>query len=172
MDKTKSILTTKDIALIAVLTGVLFVQEQLLSFIPNVQLTVFLLVIYSKKLGLVKTSVITIIHVLLDNMIMGSFNILYLPFMLVGWLIIPIMLNTLFKKVDSNIKLAFLGILFSFIYCWIYIIPNCIILEVDFITYLFADISWEILLAISSFISIILLYDPCSKIFDKFLGGF
>ena len=115
MDKTKIILTTKDIALIAVLTGVLFVQEQLLSFIPNVQLTVFLLVIYSKKLGLVKTSIITIIHVLLDNMIMGSFNILYLPFMLVGWLIIPIMLNTLFKKVDSNIKLAFLGILFSFI---------------------------------------------------------
>ena len=105
-------------------------------------------------------------------MIMGSFNILYLPFMLVGWLIIPIMLNTLFKKVDSNIKLAFLGLLFSFIYCLIYIIPNCIILEVDFITYLFADISWEILLAISSFISIILLYDPCSKIFDKFLGGF
>ena len=45
MDKTKIILTTKDIALIAVLTGVLFVQEQLLSFIPNVQLTVFLLVI-------------------------------------------------------------------------------------------------------------------------------
>lgn len=162
------ILTTKDIAVIAVLTGVLFVQEQLLSFIPNVQLTVFLLVIYSKKLGLAKTSIITFIHVILDNMIMGSFNLVYVPFMLIGWLIIPIVLNTLFKKVDSNIKLAFLGILFSFIYCWIYIIPNCIIQEVDFITYLIADILWEVLLALSSFISILVLYDPCSKIFDKF----
>lgn len=169
MDNKKSILTTKDITLIAVLTGVLFVQEQLLSFIPNVQLTVFLLVIYSKKLGLIKTSIITIIYVILDNIIMGSFNMLYVPFMLIGWLIIPVFLNTIFKKTESNIKLAFLGILFSFIYCWIYIMPNCIILEVDFITYLVADILWEILLAISSFISILILYNPCSKIFDKFL---
>ena len=100
---------------------------------------------------------------------MGSFNFIYVPFMLIGWLIIPVLLNTIFKKVNSNILLAVLGVMFSFIYCWIYIIPNCIILQTDFFSYLIADLIWEILLACSSFITILLLYTPCSNVLDKVL---
>lgn len=169
MNKTKKILTTRDITLIALMTTILFAQEQLLTFIPNVQLTVFLLVVYSKKLGLIKTVVITFIHVILDNMVMGSFNLLFIPFMLIGWMIIPISLNTIFKKVESNITLAILGVVFSFIYCWIYIIPNCVMLQVDFHTYFFADLIWEIILAGSSFLTILLLYEPCSNVLNKVL---
>ena len=167
--KKNNVITIKDITLIALLTTILFVQEQLLSILPNIQLTVFLLVLYSKKLGFIKTTIICFIHVLLDNLIMGSFNVIYMPFMFIGWMIIPISLNTIFKKVNSNIILAFLGILFSFLYCWIYIIPNTLILEVSFISYLVADILWEVLLATSSFLTILLLYDPCSKLFDKYI---
>ena len=169
MYKENKMLTTRDITLIAILTAILFVQEQVLSFIPNFQLTVFLLVLFSKKTGFVNTIIITAIHVLLDNLIMGSFNFIYVPFMLIGWLIIPVLLNTIFKKVNSNILLAVLGVMFSFIYCWIYIIPNCIILQTDFFSYLIADLMWEILLASSSFITILLLYDPCSNVLDKVL---
>jgi hypothetical protein len=158
-EKENKMLTTRDITLIAILTAILFVQEQVLSFIPNFQLTVFLLVLFSKKIGFVNTIIITAIHVLLDNLVMGSFNFIYVPFMLIGWLIIPVLLNTVFKKVNSNILLAVLGVMFSFIYCWIYIIPNCIILQTDFFSYLIADLMWEILLASSSFITILLLYD-------------
>ena len=168
-EKENKILTTRDITLIAILTAILFVQEQVLSFIPNFQLTVFLLVLFSKKIGFVNTIIITAIHVLLDNLVMGSFNFIYVPFMLIGWLIIPVLLNTIFKKVNSNILLAVLGVMFSFIYCWIYIIPNCIILQTDFFSYLIADLIWEILLASSSFITILLLYDPCSNVLDKVL---
>lgn len=166
MKKKNQILTTKDITLIALLTTLLFIQEQALSFIPNVQLTVFLLVLFSKKFGLLKTVIISSIHVILDNLVMGSFNLIFVPFMLLGWLIIPISLNTVFKKVNSNI---FLAVLFSFGYCWIYIIPNCIILQVDFTTYFLADLIWEVLLASSSFITILLLYNPCSSALDKVL---
>ena len=169
MKKKNQILTTKDITLIALLTTLLFIQEQALSFIPNVQLTVFLLVLFSKKFGLLKTVIISSIHVILDNLVMGSFNLIFVPFMLLGWLIIPISLNTVFKKVNSNIFLALLGVLFSFGYCWIYIIPNCIILQVDFTTYFLADLIWEVLLASSSFITILLLYNPCSSALDKVL---
>ena len=116
---------TKDITLIALLTVILFLQEQILSFIPNVQLTVFFFVLYSKKLDFVKTILIGVIYVILDNII-GGFNLLFLPFMLLGWLIIPMLINTIFKKVESNIYLALLGILFSLIYSWINIIPGCI----------------------------------------------
>ena len=161
--------TVRDITLIAILTTILFVQEQLLSFLPNIQLTVFLLVVYSKKLGLFKTIIITLIHTILDCFVMGSLNMMYFPFMLIGWMLIPILLNTIFKKVESNISLSFLGILFSLLYCWLYIIPSCIILQVDFLSYLYADIVWEVILAVSSFLTILLLYNPCSVTVDRFI---
>ena len=49
---------TKDLTIIAVFSAILFVQELSLSFIPNIQLTVFLLVLYSKVFGLKKTCII------------------------------------------------------------------------------------------------------------------
>lgn len=160
-------LETKDINLIALLATIIFVQEQLLAFLPNVQLTVFLLVLYSKKLGFTRSFIICLIHVVLDSLVMGGFNFLYMPFMFIGWIIIPITLNTIFKKVESNIILAFLGIVYAFVYSWVFIIPNCILLNVSFNAYFLADIIWEILLALSSFITILLLYVPCSKIFNN-----
>ena len=85
---------TKDLVLIALLTSILFLQEQLLSFIPNVQLTFFLIVLYSKKLGIVKSSLIILIYVIIDNLLGGSLllcdivkNIKLLKRMLIGHLV-------------------------------------------------------------------------------------
>ena len=126
MDGNRIIKNVKDITLISIFTTILFVQEQLLSSLPGVQLTVFLIILFSKKIGLVRTSLIIILHVILDNIYMASFSLMYTPAMLVGWLIIPLTICTIFKKVESPIILAILGILYSFIYCWLYIIPGLI----------------------------------------------
>ena len=163
----KKLKNTKDLIIVALLVALLIVQEQLLTFIPNVQLTFFMLVLFSKKLNIVHSFIICFIYVLLDSFLAGSFN-LFLPFMMIGVLFIPLSINTIFKKVESNILLALLGILYSFIYSFILIIPGCILFNMDFITYLKGDIIYEIVLAISSFISILLLYNPCSKIFDEY----
>ena len=159
-------LSIKQLTLIAFLAVILFVQEEVLTFLPNIQLTIFLLVLYGKKLSLKENVLIIVIHVLLDNLVMGSFNMLYMPFMLIGWLVIPMSLHTIFKEVNDTIPLAFLGILFSLIYSWLYIIPNVLVLHVNFTHYLMADILFEVVLAGSSFLSILLLYEPCSKVFD------
>ena len=74
MDGNRLIKSTKDITIIAVMTTILFVQEQLLASLPGIQLTVFLIVLFSKKLGLAKTSIIIVLHVLLDNFYMSSFS--------------------------------------------------------------------------------------------------
>ena len=73
----------KDITIIAIFAAILFVQEQLLTFLPNVQLTVFLIVLYSKVFGLSKTLIIILIHTILDNILMSSFSLYYFPFMLI-----------------------------------------------------------------------------------------
>ena len=101
MDGNNKKFSVRDIALIAILSTILFVQEQVLTFLPNIRLTVFLLVLYSKKLGFIRTTIIVIIHVLLDNLFMGSMNLVYTPAMFVGWMLIPIIICTLFKKTES-----------------------------------------------------------------------
>ena len=166
MDGNRLIKSTKDITIIAVMTTILFVQEQLLASLPGIQLTVFLIILFSKKLGLAKSSIIIVLHVLLDNFYMSSFSLMYTPTMLIGWLIIPLSLCTIFKKVESPIILALLGVLYSFIYCWLYIIPSYFLISISPIAYLISDITFEITLAVVSFVSILFLYKPCSKIFD------
>ena len=76
--------STKDIAIIAIMTTILFVQEQLLSGLPGIQLSVFLIILYAKKFGLAKASLIVFLHVLLDNFYMSSFSLMYTPTMFLG----------------------------------------------------------------------------------------
>ena len=164
-------ITVFDIALVAILTALLFAQEQLLTNIPGVQLTVFLIILYSKVLGLTKTSIIVIIHVLLDNIFISSVSLVYTPTMLVGWLLIPITINTIFKKANSALELALLAILYSLIYSWLFVIPTYFILNVNPVHYIMSDILFEIILASFSFLTTLWLYEPCSKAMRQFLGN-
>ena len=165
----KTNLSAKDIAVIAILAVVLFIQEEVLTFLPNVQLTVFLIVLYTKKLGFKKTTIIILIYVILDNLVMGSLSFFYTPFMFIGWELISVLLSTIFKRLNASLSLGLAGILFSFLYCWIYIIPNILLTKINVVAYLASDFLFEIILACSSFVSILWLYEPCSKVFDKLL---
>lgn len=158
-----------DIAIIAILSSLLIVQELVLQFLPNIQLTVFLIVLFSKKLKMVRTIIIVTIYTLFDCLFASSLNLFYFPFMLIGWNLIPILLSTIFKRVENSLYLAFLGILFSLLYSWIFIIPTMVMTDVKFLDYLVSDLVFEGLLAISSFLSILWLYYPCSKLLDKIL---
>jgi len=169
--KQKINMTVKDMALMAMFAAILFIQEEALTFLPNIQLTVFLLVLYSKRLGFVRTSIIIIIHVILDNLVMGSFSVIWTPAMFVGWLLIPTVICTIFRKVDNFIILAFAGALLSFTYCWCFIVPNYFVLHIQPLKYLASDIIFELILAASSFVSILFLYIPCRDIFIKFRIG-
>ncbi|MFI3252545.1 MAG: hypothetical protein R3Y60_05355 [bacterium] len=153
----------KDLVIISILTTILFVVEQVLTFIPNVQLTFLLIIVYSKVLKTKKTLFIILIHVLIDNLFMGTFNIVFIPFMYMGYIIIPITLNTIFKNIDNEIKIALLSIIYSIIYCTIFVIPNSIVYGINLIDYLVADLPFALILSISSFISILWLYKPLNK---------
>ena len=159
----------KDITLCAICTSILVVQEQILAFLPNIQLTLFLMVVFSKKLGLIRTIIIITCYTLIDGLVGGPFNIIYITFMLIGWLIIPILLCTIFKKVQSPLYLALLGVMFAFTYSWMNIIPNLILTSATIISYLIADYPFELLLAASSFLSILWLYTPIERVFKKII---
>lgn len=163
----KIIITTKDIAFIAMCAAILFIQEELLTFIPNVQLTIFLLVLFSKKLGFFRTTIIVIIHVLLDNLVMGSLNLFYTPAMFIGWMFIPIVISCFCKNIENPILLGVFGCICAFLYCWTFIVPNVVLYKIDPVAYLLSDIIFELILAACGFITTAILYSPCSNLFDR-----
>ena len=93
----KGLLIIKEITLYSVLTSILFVQEQLLAFLPNVQLTFFLIILYSKVLKLRGSILIVVLHVILDNLLNGSFTPIIVIPMLLGYISIPLIINIFFK---------------------------------------------------------------------------
>lgn len=168
----KSWITVRDITDIAVLACILFIQEELLTFLPNIQLTIFLLILYSKKLGFIRTSIIVAIHVILDNLVMGSFNLVYTPAMFIGWMTIPILICLFCKKTENPILLGIVGFICGFLYSWCFILPNYLIYGIKPLIYLGTDIIFEVILASVGFFTTLLLYVPCSKIFNYFnIGG-
>lgn len=161
-------LNTYDIVLTGILTAILFVQEEALTFIPNVQLTVFLIVLYSKTVGYFRTSIIVFIHVLLDNLVMGSMNVVTFVPMLIGWELIPIIICTLGRKVEKPVFLALFSIPIVLIYDFIFALFNYWILDIDLITWYTGGIIFDIVLIMSSFLSILWLYTPLKKVINNF----
>lgn len=165
----KSKLRTKDIAIMGILTAIIFAQEEALTFIPNIQLTFLLVTLYTKALGWKKTMVIITIHVFLDNLVMGSFNLITVPPMLVGYYFMVLTLGLLFKKVESPLILGILGIIYAFTYDFCFALSDSIILHTSFLAWYAAGIVFDIILATCNFLTIYWLYKPLRHIMDLFV---
>jgi len=164
--KANQVKQIKDLTLIALLAAILFVQQLALSMLPNIQFTTLLIVLYTKVLGFKKTTFIIIIHVIISNFFSpyGTMNPIFLPSVFISWMLIPISLSTIFKKVESPYILAFIGFVFGFIYGWSFIPISVIVLEVPLKAYFLMDLPFEIVMAISNFLTILWLYEPLRKV--------
>jgi hypothetical protein len=69
----------KMLAIVVSLAAILFAQEEILTAIPNVQLTFLLVCCYGATVGVGYGTLIISIHVLLDNIVMGSLT----PFIMI-----------------------------------------------------------------------------------------
>ena len=159
----------KDAARIAVFAAILFVQQYALSFLPNVQATVLLLVIYTKMIGFKKTSLIIIIHVIIYNILapFGPVIPLHLISMTFGYLIIPILLTTVFKKMSEPFTLACFGFIHGFIYGWSFLPITVFIMNIPFLEYFIMDLPYQLIMSISSFLTILWLYEPIVKLLKQ-----
>lgn len=153
-------------ALIAILSAILLVQQIALSFLPNIQTTVLLIVLYTKVLGFKRTTLIILIHVILYNTLspFGAVIPLHFISMFLGYMVIPVLLQTVFKKLESPLQLACAGLLFGFLYGWAFIPVSVWVLGIPFMTYFIMDLPFEMVMAISNFLTIYWLYQPLSKL--------
>ena len=149
------------IVMTALLTAIIFVQEEALSFIPNVQLTVLLLVLYGAYCGPKWGTAIVILHVLLDNLYVGSLTPYVMLPMFIGWEAI-LLASYFVRKKNVYIKATVAG-LGALLYCWIFVFSSVLFYKVDMVAYIIADIPFEIILVVCSVITVLWLFNPLYK---------
>ena len=160
-------LTIKELSILAFMTVILFLQEELLSFIPNFQFTFLLIAVYIKVVGFRKTSVIVLAHILLDNLFMGSVIPYVMIPMIIGYFIYMALIYFFRNK---NIYLLMLfGVLGSLIYCYMFLFANIIFLDVEPYAYWILDLPFEGILALTTAITLFYLYEPLSNKLSKLL---
>ena len=148
----------KMLAIVVSLAAILFAQEEILTVIPNVQLTFLLVCCYGATVGVGYGTLIISIHVLLDNIVMGSLT----PFIMIPQFIglfIALLLGYLLRNKNEYIQ-ALGSALACILYSWAYIPFNIVYFNVKFIPYLIADIPFELILVVTSLVTVILLYKP------------
>ncbi|MDD3842149.1 MAG: hypothetical protein WCS48_03755 [Candidatus Izemoplasmatales bacterium] len=155
-------MSIKSITVSAMLLAVLIAQEYALMAIPNVQLTVVLIMAYASVLPWATLLPVVAIYVLIDNMIMGSLSILYFWPMLVAWLVLAIVSKLLVNK-DLWVQVVF-ALIFGFIYGWFF----AFVYVVQFgwatlIPYLISDFPFEVIMAINNFVTVSIIYLPIKK---------
>lgn len=160
---------TREAILLSMCAAVLFVQQLALSFLPNIQFSVLLVVLYTRVFGFKKTTLIIIVHIIAVNLMspFGPVIPVYLPAMFIAWMLIPILLATVFRRVNSAYGLAIFGLFYGALYGWVFIPFAVFLTNAPFEAYLLMDIPFEILMSISNFVTILWLYEPLYKVLTK-----
>ncbi|MBP5445886.1 MAG: hypothetical protein J6Y28_06920 [Acholeplasmatales bacterium] len=155
----------RDLIIISFMATVLLVQEEALTFIPNFQFTFFLIVTYSVVFGFKRTFFIVLIHVLLDNFFMGTFNLFAICPMLFSYTLMSFTICIF--KIKKPIPLAFIAALFSIVYAACFIPFGLYILDVKLEQYILADIPYDLILICTNFLLVLWAYEPVKKVLEN-----
>ena len=161
--KEKTILTTKDIALMGVMLAIIEIAKFSLSFIAGVELVTLLFIVYT--LFFKKKMIYLLPAFLLIEGVLNGFGIWWFMYVYI-WTIL-VFITYLFRKNKSilfwSILSGLFGLSFGLLCCPVYIVTNGIQTA---ITWWIAGIPTDIVHGISNFITCMILFIPLRKILD------
>ena len=167
--------SVRRLTLLSLLTAVLFAQEAALTFLPNIQATFLLVLLYGACVGMGGGTMIVTVHVLLDNLLFGSLSPLLLLPMWVGYEVT--LLAGYFLRRRSEYTVCVAGVLCAALYCFLFAgtyVVTCISRgsSIALGAYLVADLPFMALLVGSTALSVLFLYRPLRLLLDKEIRKF
>ena len=161
-------MNVKRMLLIASAVSITFVQEQMLIFLPNIQFTVLLIIVFTTVFTFKESVIMILVYVLLDSLYMGAMSPFTMLPLLLGWLMIPVLYHTLLRRTDNEYVLAFFALAFGFMYGWVFIPFNMLQTGIhDPIPYLIADIPFEALMGGCGFLTVMYVYRPLKNVLNQ-----
>lgn len=159
----------KRITASALFVALLVAADYALHMIPGLQLVTLVITVIFYALGFWNSLLVVGIYVLIDSIIEGGLSLVFTPVMFIGWVWLLLLLLIVRKKQIAP-ALAFIGFFHSFLYSWTFIPASVLFYDLSFWAYFLADIPWEIGMAVSSFLSIIVLVRPLLKATNRFMN--
>ncbi len=158
-------INVRTITLTAMLLSVLVVQEEVLMFIPNVQLTTVLIMVYAAVLPLPLLLVLVSGYVVIDGFIMGTFFSYYTVPMLFSWLLLALVARAIRHR--SFWMIVLVAVIHAFIYSWSFIPIRIMEQGIGILwPYLVADVPFELMLAASNLVTVFLFYRPFRDVLE------
>lgn len=156
---------TKDIALIGLMTALLTTGKMALSFIPNVEVVSFMILMFCVYFGR-KTFIAVFCFVIIEGLLYG-FTVYWFGYLYI-WPLLCV-LGCLAGKKSSIFSLTlintFFGLLFGFMFSFIYIFLGSPHPGVGFaLTWWIAGIPYDIIHGVGNFVVMLVLYKPVSKV--------
>lgn len=159
----------RSITLAGMLLAILFVQEQLLVLVPQFQFTVVLIIVYAAIFPYKILLPMIFAYVLLDNIYMGTMNYLYFIPMAFAWLALASVSREIRHK-PFYIQVI-LAVAFGFVYGWVYLPARMIEQGVGiFWLYLKMDLPFEIMMAASNLLTMLVAYQPLRYSLEKLIS--
>lgn len=150
------------------MTAIIVVQKLLLAVIPNFQFSTILLILFFYVFGTKPMLLITLLYVIVDNLWLGTFHVIYTPVMFIAWSSLLLLLIP-FKNKSINVWfLGLIGIIHVVMYSACFGITTALIHEIDVIAYVLADIPFTLILMVSNFLTIIWLFKPLYNVMSKY----
>lgn len=160
----------RSITLAGMLLAILFVQEQFLVLIPQFQFTVVLVIVYASIFPYKILIPLIAAYVLLDNIYMGTLNYLYFIPMMFAWVMLGVVARRIRHK-DFYFQVI-LAIAFGFVYGWVYLPARMIEQGVGiFWLYLKMDLPFELMMAASNLITMLMVYQPLRLSLEKLVSS-
>lgn len=154
-------MSTKKMLMIAISIAILFTQEQLLMFLPNIQFTVVLLIVFTSVFSFKEMITLITGYVFLDSMYMGGLNPFYVTPMLIAWYLIPISYHTILCRTTNEITLSVFAFIFGIVYGLIFIPFQMIQFGIKTLwPYLLNDIPFELIMAVTGTLTVLWMYKP------------
>lgn len=165
-------MSVKKMLFIAAAVSIIFVQEQMLMFLPNIQFTVLLIILFSSIFTFKESVTMILVYVLLDSLFMGAMSPFTVLPLIIGWMLIPISYHTILRRTENEYILAVFALLFGFVFGWVFIPFNMLQTGISNpIPYLIADIPFEALMAGCGFLTVIYVYKPLKQTLNQLVHG-
>lgn len=150
--------------LLAVLVG----QEYILSYVPGVQLTVIFIIVFAQFLTYEELIPLMLGYSFLDNLLMGSLNLIYFPTHIIIWLGFALLMRRLHNQKDYVILIV--ATVVTFLMGFAYIPANIIVLHFNTWTmikaYIISDIPFDVIMGLNTVVTFWFLYRPLVELFD------
>ena len=157
-------LTPKNIALIAMMVAVIETCKMAMAFLPNIELTSFLIIMFTLYF---KSRIIYVIpvFVLIEGVVFGTGTwwIMYLY----AWPLLALM-TWILRKYESAFTLAMLsgifGLSFGALCSLVYLVAGG---PYAAFTWWIAGIPWDLVHGVANFIIMLILYKPMKRVLEK-----